>query len=189
MKRLLLALALLTARPTVATWEVPAFIRDTDGVAALEGRTDAEYMAFGMRRFAKHLQDPKVPVGVQVVPASDESMQGMWAYTRRCGSGYLIVMSDASHGEFRLSILAHELAHTLAFPDDFEDVMHPEDCGGHSPQWGIEWSRTFRSIWYDVDVPDVRLDQMERKHDEQTSTGTVVPGESGTSQVPPSPRF
>jgi hypothetical protein len=157
-RALLLALALLVA----ATRTSPANLypleaySGVDLSAVLGGYTDEQVIAFGLQRLHTHCH-PDGPVGVVREELRDE---GVWAKTERCGPGYLIHLGTEAHGEFLLVVLAHEWAHCLAFPD-MDCPQDSADCGGHGWRWGVQFSRSYRAIWYGVDTPNPDLHESQ----------------------------
>jgi hypothetical protein len=140
---LVLALA-LGCRP--APTAVPPFGAP---VAASADWPDARVIQFGMDRLHRHVQ-PDGPVGV--VQESEDVMSArlgfaVLAYTERCGPGYLIHLGSDLHGELLLDVLGHEWAHTLSFGE----------TTSHGPQWGIELSRVYRAVSFDIDTEDATV--------------------------------
>jgi hypothetical protein len=112
--------------------------------------TDVLYLDFALGRLHRHAQ-PNGPVGV--VWGSPEELAeaaggAVWAYTERCGAGWLIHMSTDLHGEMVLNVIEHEWAHTLSW-GEFQNAVQQ-----HGPQWGIELSRAFVAVVYNSDLPD-----------------------------------
>jgi hypothetical protein len=124
MKKLLLALLLClpTPRDESAKWAFPI-----DGVRA-QDMTDEGILQFGLDRLHRNCQ-PDGPVGVV---REDLDEMRVWGYTERMGPGWMIHLNTSAHGEFLLSILAHEYAHCLSWRLDDDDAFA---CGGHGCNW------------------------------------------------------
>lgn len=131
---------------------------EAQGHVDFQKMSDEDIVGFCVARLGRHVQ-PDGPVGlVREAPEVMAAVAGpVYGYTQRLGPGYLIHVSTEIHGAWLAEVICHEWAHALVFPDSAEYVTDIGDCGGHGPQWGVENSRSFRAVWYDVDSPDYRV--------------------------------
>lgn len=112
--------------------------------------TPDEILNLEVGRLHEHVQ-PEGPVGVQWVDGLIESEHAR-ALTSQAGNGWLIQLDRRLTGFALADTIVHEWAHMLAPSANHED--HLATCGGHGPQWGVEFSRAYRAVWFDVDTPD-----------------------------------
>jgi len=113
--------------------------------------TPDEILNLELARLHAHVQ-PDGPVGVQWADGLIESQHALAVTSHTGGGGYLIRLDRSLTGFTLADTVVHEWAHALAAESDPEG---PDgSCGGHGAQWGIEFSRAYRAVWFDVDTPD-----------------------------------
>lgn len=106
-------------------------------------------------RLHAHVQ-PNGPVGVQWVEGLIER-ENVLAWTKHAGKGYLIQLDKSLTGFVLADTIVHEWAHAVAASNELGYVDDGADCGGHGPQWGVEFSRCYRAVWYNADTPDYQV--------------------------------
>ena len=144
-----LALLLVAAcRPAAPVGPGGIQLSPRGGCAVRADYTDAQLLALAMDRVHRHCQPPG-PLGVVVDPDLDPRLCGQ---TEKMGPGWFIRLSPSAHGDFLLEVLAHEVAHALAWPTAAE-MADPDSCGGHTEAWALARRKAYLAIWFDYSTP------------------------------------
>lgn len=138
----------------------------------LASADDALLLQWAEERLHRHCQ-PDGPLGV--VRESMDAMRAhlglaVYAYTERMGPGWVIHLPTDLHGGFLLYLLEHEWAHTLAWDEQVS----------HGPEWGSEFSVTYRAVLYDQDTPiDRGQPTVSQKDPPSAGDGMGIPVSTG----------